>query len=50
MHFQTQVALCSMDLNMGIISGTTHFKMALSFLPGDGKHFCSQRASVASYS
>jgi hypothetical protein len=31
--------MCSADLNMGTISGTTHIKTIFSFSPGKGKHF-----------
>jgi len=31
--------MCSVDLNMGPISGTTYIKMVFSFLPDIGNHF-----------
>jgi len=43
MHFQTldptKFLMCSADLNMGTISGTTRIKTIFSFWTGIGKHF-----------
>jgi len=42
-HFQTldltKFLMCSVDLNMGTISGTTHIKTIYSSLAGIGKNF-----------
>jgi hypothetical protein len=42
-HFQildlTKFLMCSVDINMGIISGTTHIKMIFNSLPATGKEF-----------
>jgi hypothetical protein len=35
----TKFLMCAVSLNMITISGKTHFKMILSFLPGTGKYF-----------
>jgi len=40
--------MCSVDLNMGIVSGTTHIKMIFTFLLGTGKHFIG-KAPRSSY-
>lgn len=35
----TKCLMCSVDLNLDTISGTTHFKVIFSFLTGIGQHF-----------